>query len=130
MTMRSLVEYYTTNQIDPVPIALDTPEKWAAHVAKRRNLYERHLGVPLSLLGGKRVLEFGCHSGENALVLAHAGARLTLVEPNASVHHRLTTLFDAYGCTAAIEQLSQTSQQLAELADRLRNTISRFRLER
>src|SRR5262245_60195062 len=100
MTIRTLLEYYTANQINPDPITLETSEQWAVHVSKRRTLYERHLGIPVSLLRGQRVLEFGCHSGENALVLAHAGARLTLVEPNTSVHEPLQALFSRYGQSA------------------------------
>src|SRR4051794_27146734 len=97
MTTRTQLEYYTVNRIDPVPIALDSQSRWVAHASKRRNLYERHLAIPLSLLRGQHVLEFGCNSGENALVLAHAGATLTLVEPNASMHERLKSLFAAFG---------------------------------
>jgi SAM-dependent methyltransferase len=104
-TPRSLLEYYTTRQINPVPIALDTQDKWSVHVAKRRKLYERHLGIPLSLMRGQRVLEVGCNSGENAMVLADAGARLTLVEPNASVHSRLRANFAAYDLSDSIESL-------------------------
>ncbi len=106
MTARTQLEYYAVNRIDPVPIALDSPEKWSAHVSKRRNLYERHLGIPLSLLRGQHVLEFGCNSGENALVLAHAGACLTLVEPNAGMHEKLTSLFAAFGQSDAIASVS------------------------
>lgn len=105
-TPASLLDYYTMNQIDPVPIALDTGAAWATHVAKRRTLYERHLGIPLALLRGQHVLEVGCNSGENALVLAHAGARLTLVEPNVSMHGRLRKLFAAHGQTEAVTTLS------------------------
>jgi SAM-dependent methyltransferase len=102
----SLLDYYTINQINPVPIALDTDAKWATHVAKRRKLYEHHLGIPVALLRGQHVLEVGCNSGENALVLADAGAKLTLVEPNVSMHPRVRKLFASHGKTKAIKSLS------------------------
>ncbi len=96
MDSDSLLEFYQTRHFNPVPIALDTDEKWQLQLAKRRNLYQRHLGIPLALLKGQPVIEFGCNSGENALVLAHAGARLTLVEPNDQVLPRLRTLFEHF----------------------------------
>ena len=78
----SLLEYYRKNVFNPVPISVEDHKIWNAHVAKRRNLYERHLGIPLPLLRDRSVIEFGCNSGENSLVLAMHGANLTLVEPN------------------------------------------------
>jgi SAM-dependent methyltransferase len=89
----SLLKYYQEHCFNPVPIFLDTKSAWTAHVAKRRNLYERHLGIPLSLLRGKSVMDIGCNSGENSLVLASVGANLTLVEPNSQVIPRLRALF-------------------------------------
>ena len=96
MSSASMVSYYQERNFNPVPIALDTPGAWDAHVAKRRNLYERHLAIPLALVRGRAVVEFGCNSGENALVLAALGANLTLVEPNEQVLPRLGELFSAY----------------------------------
>ena len=66
---KTLVDYYRQNRFNPVPIDLGSPAAIAEHTAKRQNLYEWHLGIPLGLLRGQEVLEFGCNSGENALVL-------------------------------------------------------------
>lgn len=66
--MNSLLEYYRKNTFNPVPISVEDHEIWNDHVAKRRNLYERHLGIPLALLRDLAVIEFGCNSGENSLV--------------------------------------------------------------
>lgn len=101
----SLLEYYRRHAFNPVPIAVEDRAVWKDHFAKRANLYGRHLGIPLALLRGRRVLEFGCNSGENALVLAAAGAELTLVEPNEQVHPRLHDLFRRFGLTDRIERL-------------------------
>lgn len=101
----TLVDYYRENVFNPVPIDLRTPEALALHTAKRRNLYEGHLGIPLGLLSGQNVLEFGCNSGENAVVLARAGAHLTLVEPNEQAHERLRTLFKTFGLTERLTAL-------------------------
>jgi predicted O-methyltransferase YrrM len=94
--MSSLQDYYQRNKINPGEIALDTEERWRAHVAKRTNLFENHLHIPLRFLLNKSVLEFGCASGENALVLADAGAHLTLIEPNEAMHPRLLGLFERF----------------------------------
>ncbi|MDO9084083.1 MAG: methyltransferase domain-containing protein, partial [Humidesulfovibrio sp.] len=102
----TLVDYYRQNLFNPVPIDLRTPEALAAHTAKRRNLYEGHLGIPLGLLSGQKVLEFGCNSGENAVVLARCGADLTLVEPNEQAHGRLRDVFSAFGLTERLSALS------------------------
>ena len=103
----SLLSHYQDNEINPVPIALDDQAAWSSHFAKRRNLYERHLGIPLSLLRGRSVLEFGCNSGENALVLASVGADLTLVEPNEQVLPRLHARFRQFGLEERIVELVQ-----------------------
>ena len=93
---QTMAEYYRESQFNPGFIALQSAETWQSHIAKRANLYEHHLGIPLGLLAGKSILEFGCSSGENALVLAAHGANLTLVEPNEQVLPRLRDLFQQY----------------------------------
>jgi len=92
-----MLNYYQDREINPVPIDLSDKAAWDSHVAKRRNLYERHLGIPLALLRDRSVLEFGCNSGENALVLAEFGANLTLVEPHGMVLPRLKNFFQSFG---------------------------------
>ncbi|MEG4166771.1 MULTISPECIES: methyltransferase domain-containing protein [unclassified Microcoleus] len=108
MTVKSLLQYYQENKFNPVPIPLGTTSDWDSHFAKRHNLYQRHLGIPLSLLKCCSVLEFGCNSGENALVLASVGANLTLVEPNDQVFPRLKALFQHFGLQERIVELVQT----------------------
>lgn len=98
----SLLDYYRQNRFNPVPIALEDKTAWESHCAKRLNLYQRHLGIPLSLLRDRSVVEFGCGSGENALVLASVGARLTLVEPNEQVLPQLKALFKKFGLESRI----------------------------
>ena len=107
MSTDSLIEYYQKNNFNPVPIALQEQAAWESHFAKRLNLYQRHLGIPLSLLRDCSVLEFGCNSGENALVLASVGANLTLVEPNEQVWLRLKALFQKFALEERIVALVQ-----------------------
>jgi SAM-dependent methyltransferase len=105
MREKSLLTYYQNNQINPVPLDIEEEEKWEVHFSKRRNLYELHLGIPFSLLRDRSVLEFGCNSGENALILAYFGADLTLVEPNNQVHPRLLSLFEKFGLKDRVKNL-------------------------
>lgn len=104
----SLLHYYQDYGFNPVPIAIEKNGVWESHIIKRRNLYERHLMIPLSFFRGRFILEFGCNSGENALYLASLGARLTLVEPNSNVLPRLRMLFKDFGHEKAITDLINT----------------------
>ena len=99
------LSYYLDHNFNPVPINVESQSGWLSQKAKRRNLYETHLGIPLSLLNGRDILEFGCNSGENALVLASVGANLTLVEPNHQVLPRLESLFAQFGLSDRISSL-------------------------
>lgn len=101
----SMVAYYQDLHFNPVLIQVENPEVWQSHFDKRRNLYERHLGVPLAYLRGARIVEFGPNSGENALLPALFGAKLTLVEPNTQVLPRLKGLFNRFGVAGQIESL-------------------------
>src|SRR5580658_537724 len=101
----SLVSYYQDLEFNPVLIRVEDSAVWEAHFANRRNLYERHLGIPLAYLRGASVVEFGPNSGENALLPALFGARLTLVEPNTQVLPRLRELFVRFGVDAQIERI-------------------------
>ncbi|MHB2019354.1 MAG: class I SAM-dependent methyltransferase [Candidatus Xenobia bacterium] len=104
--MESILGYYQTQGFNPVPLDVESSSGWTSQVAKRRNLYERHLHVPMRLLRNAEVLEFGCNSGENALVLAHYGAKLTLVEPNQAMMPRLQKIFEQRGLQHQIVSLS------------------------
>ena len=89
--------YYQRQGVNPVLIEVERPEVWHVHRRRRENLYQNHLGIPLRTLRGRSVLEFGCNSGENALVLATLGAELTLVEPNVNVLPRLEQVYERFG---------------------------------
>jgi hypothetical protein len=104
----SLVDYYKTHRFNPVLIQVEAPSVRADHFAKRRNLYERHLRLPLAWLRGASVLEFGPNSGESSLLPALCGSRLTLVEPNHQVLPRLQALFTESGVSGQIEGLHCT----------------------
>jgi len=111
---KSLLEYYQENSFNPVKIPVEDKAAWDLHVAKRLNLYEKHLGIPVSMLRGMDILEFGSNSGENALVLASFGAHIDLVEPNEQVHPRLRDLFRKFGLDLESERFSLFHGSMAE----------------
>ena len=107
----SMLSYYRENNFNPVPIEVEEQKVWESHFAKRRNLYERHLGIHFVLLRDRSILEFGCNSGENSLVLAAVGDNLTLVEPHSEVMERLTVLFERLGLRDRIVRLVESDIQ-------------------
>lgn len=113
----TLLDYYRRLEFNPVPIALDTPDAVADHFRKRENLYERHLGLPLGWLRGKHVLEIGSNSGENALVLAAHGARITAVEPHAATAEQIRPLFSRFGLESQLDCVEVTTLERLETAD-------------
>jgi len=117
-TDNSLVSYYQEHHFNPVIISVENQRDWNTHFAKRRNLYENHLNIPLSLFRERSVIEFGCNSGENALVLGAMGAVLTLVEPNEQVLPRLNKLFELFKLENSIKALKQESIESFETDDK------------
>jgi SAM-dependent methyltransferase len=81
---RSLYEYYERQTILPTHASFETPQELARYAAARAGLFEEKLALPVRLFAHADVLEFGPDSGENSLVFALWGARLTLCEPNAA----------------------------------------------
>jgi SAM-dependent methyltransferase len=117
MTSESLAEFYRATHFNPVHINVEEAAVWKTHAARRRNLCERHLGIPLALLRGRSALSFGCNSGENELILAAAGADLTLVEPNEQVHPRLRALFRRFGMEERVRALLHADVENFESED-------------
>ena len=107
----SMLDFYKRDSFNPVDISIGNDAEFRDHAAKRRNLYERNLHIPLGLLRRQSVLEFGCNSGENALVLAKFGARLTLVEPNDQVIKRLFDLFGRFSLEGQIDAVQTSTVQ-------------------
>lgn len=105
----SLLSYYRDAAFNPLGIDLSDPARLAAHRAKREHLYQTLLGLPLAWLRNKEVLEVGPASGENALVLAMAGANLTLVEPNEHTRPRIQALFEHFGVRDRLRELSAST---------------------
>ena len=86
------LSYYRNKKINPVFIDTNS-DKWSNHLCARRNFYENHLKIPISWFNGKDILEFGPNGGDNSLILAMYGAKITLVEPHQMMHERIRALF-------------------------------------
>ncbi|RMH51329.1 MAG: methyltransferase domain-containing protein [Zetaproteobacteria bacterium] len=101
----SQYEYYQAHNLCPTFGAFGDESDLAKHEVLRYNVFRR-LTFPTTFFEGKRVIEFGPDTGENALVFARWGARLTLVEPNDAAHPYIQEYFSKYGLNAQIEQIS------------------------
>lgn len=102
--MITLSEYYSRNQFNPTTFDILSEEKLHIHRQKRDNLYLNKLSIPNLVWRGARVLEVGCSSGENSLLYAQRGAKLTFIEPLASSIEKLKSLFRHYNIEQAVEK--------------------------
>ena len=82
----SLLNYYLTKKLNPVPIKFLTKKNLKDHFLKRKNLIQNHLKLPLYSLENKDYLEFGCNGGENACFFANSSSNIYLAEPNKNIH--------------------------------------------
>lgn len=107
MTDKKLYEYYEKQAILPTFANFRSLADLEAYEVGRRTLFADRLAVPLRLFRGARLLEFGPDSGENALVFARWGARLTLVEPNPHALDPLCRYFEAFDLTGSLDAVIQ-----------------------
>ena len=103
--MNTLVEYYKENKFIPTTFDIMTSERLNVHRMKRENLYVNKLSIPNLIWKNAKVLEVACSSGENSLLYALMGARLTLVEPLQFSVDKLKNLFGHYGLQNRIENI-------------------------
>ncbi len=82
----SLLNYYLTKKLNPVPIKFLTKKNLKDHFLKRKNLIQNHLKIPIYSLNNKDYLEFGCNGAENACFFASSGSNIYLAEPNKNIH--------------------------------------------
>ena len=87
-----MLEYYNQYRIIPVNQLVVT-ENYNLFKMRRVNLYS-NLGIPLSLVTGKSVIEFGPGTGDNASVIFFfKPSKLDLVDGNTASINRLNTRF-------------------------------------
>jgi hypothetical protein len=103
--LTSLYEYYEHQTIAPTFANLQTEAAIADYARARAELLGGRLAIPLPLLRGAEILEFGPDTGENAVAFARAGARLTLVEPALAAHAQIQTYFERFAPPGALRGL-------------------------
>ena len=103
----NLSDYYEPIRLNPVGHDISRSESMRLHEFKRRNLLEHLLKLPFVMWKGCRVLEFGPASGENAVVLARHGAKMTFVEPLEYLIDELNAKFAQAGVSDRIEAIHQ-----------------------
>lgn len=92
----TLYGYYATQDVRPTYAAFSVSGQLEKYSNLRRHVFNR-LQLPPAMFAERRVLEFGPDTGENSLVFAQWGARLTLVEPDAEAHTFINRYFDRFG---------------------------------
>lgn len=105
----SLHAYYRDQSILPTFAALQTRNELQAFADKRELMFLENLQIPSRLFQNARVLEVGPDSGENALVFAQWGSRLTLVEPNARAWGVIQNYLDHFKLGDCIEHFAKMS---------------------
>ncbi len=108
LNMETLYEYYSTQGVRPTYANFDGESELAEYEVLRRNVFYR-LMLPPTFFAGKRLLEFGPDTGENSLVFAKWGARLTLVEPNVEAHPYIRRYFSEFNLDALLENIVAAS---------------------
>ena len=76
---KHVYEYYGAENFNPTEFEVSLLDEFAFQ-AKRNNLYARKFKIPSIFWKGKKVLEFGCSSGETALPLVAKGTQFHFVE--------------------------------------------------
>jgi hypothetical protein len=105
MTYDKLFQYYTDKRFLPTFGNFENAARLAQYTDARRTVFTEKLLLPTRIFEGADVLEFGPDTGENALVFAQWGARLTLAEPNLRAHDQIRQYFDRFGLSPSIASL-------------------------
>ena len=105
MAYDKLFQYYAHEQFLPTFGNFENSAKLAQYTEARRTVFAEKLMLPVRIFDGADVLEFGPDTGENALVFAQWGARLTLAEPNLRAHGQIRQYFEHFGLNDSIASL-------------------------
>lgn len=106
---KSLHAYHREQSILPTFAALQTRHELQTFADKREQMFLDNLQIPSRLFQNARVLEVGPDSGENALVFAKWGSRLTLVEPNARAWGVIQNYLNHFKLGDCVESLAKMS---------------------
>lgn len=108
MIVETLYEYYATKSVRPTFANFGDDAELGKYAELRENVFYRLL-LPTSIFSGKRLLEFGPDTGENSLVFAKWGAKLSLVEPNAQAHPFIRSYFTKFGLDNQLNNVTAAS---------------------
>ena len=106
--LKTLYEYYSTQNVRPTYADFGDDTELSKYAELRKSVFHR-LMLPPAVFAGKRLLEFGSDTGENSLVFAQWGARLTLVEPNAEAHPYIRKYFSKFGLDSRLDSVVAAS---------------------
>lgn len=102
---KGLHEYYKDRDFKPTFASFKSAEELDRYAAARLSIYRNLLHLPPRMFEGARVCEFGPDTGENALVFARWGARMTLVEPRPAAWQDIRAYFQRYGLADKLEAI-------------------------
>ena len=105
MAYDKLFQYYAHEQFLPTFGNFENAAQLAQYAEARRTVFAEKLMLPIQIFDGADVLEFGPDTGENALVFAQWGAKLTLAEPNLRAHGQIRQYFERFGLNGSIASL-------------------------
>lgn len=80
-TKKVQYQYYKETGVKPVYAGLNKEASFNTYEKLRRKVFEYNLNIPVRSFERASLLEFGPSTGDNALIFAHWGADLVLVEP-------------------------------------------------
>ena len=105
MDCKSLHDYYSVRGFKPTFASFISAEELDRYEIGRIALYRDILGLPKALFCGAQVCEYGPDTGENALVFARWGSRLTLVEPNKATWADIRSYFQRFNLESHLESI-------------------------
>ncbi|SLM30910.1 hypothetical protein MTBBW1_2520011 [Desulfamplus magnetovallimortis] len=103
--MVALHEYYIKHDFNPTTHDIKNVNKFNIHKNKRDNLLINKLNIHPRVWNDAKVLEIGCSSGENTLLFALMGSKLTIIEPIEKSIQQLQNLFINYNTTHSINKI-------------------------
>jgi hypothetical protein len=106
--LEKMYEYYAAQEVQPTYADFSGDTELSKYARLRKDVFSR-LVLPPVIFNGKRVLEFGPDTGENSLVFAQWGARLTLVEPNTEAHPYIRRYFSKFGLEQRLDDVVSAS---------------------
>jgi len=101
--------YYQQKGILPTHARFNCRKDLDRYQASRSRFFTDKLHLPLQMFKEMRIVEFGSDTGENSLVFADWGARITVVEPNPLSWPHLLDYFKKFNLSSRLESLEKVS---------------------